>query len=285
MVFTQKKKGKLRVILICLITVIVISTFAIALHQYALTVTTYNIKTDKTDENFKFVLISDLHNKEFGNNNERLIDKILSETPEFVIIAGDMVTDTSLDYSVAETLVQNLSKSVPVYYTYGNHEADIENSCDLTVALKTAGATLLNNDMVTINIGSDKINIGGLKAFPYFEGDSPKYDNPERHFFDKFLEAQKDTFSLLICHYPEIYTWGFEKFNIDLMLCGHTHGGIIRLPFLGGVFIPNQELFCDYDMGYFDGETADMIITAGLSNSNILPRINNTPEICVITVN
>lgn len=285
MVFTQKKKSNLKVVSICLIIVIVIFTITIALHQYALTVTTYNIKTDKTNESFKFVLISDLHNKEFGNNNERLIDKILSQSPEFVIIAGDMVTDTSLDYSVAQTLVQNLSKSVPVYYTYGNHEADIEDECNLTKSLETAGATLLNNNMVTTPIGADKINIGGLKTFPYFEYDAPNYDNEERHFFDKFLEAQKDNFSLLICHYPETYTWGFEKFNIDLMLCGHTHGGIIRLPIFGGVFIPNQELFCDYDMGYFDGETADMIITSGLSNSNILPRINNAPEICVITVN
>ena len=78
---------------------------------------------------------------------------------------------------------------------------------------------------------------------------------------------------------------GLKDKNIDLMLCGHTHGGLIRLPIIGGLVAPNQGWFPEYDMGYFNSGTVEMIITSGLGNSIDIPRFNNPPEVCVIEIN
>ena len=69
------------------------------------------------------------------------------------------------------------------------------------------------------------------------------------------------------------------------MLCGHTHGGLVRLPFIGAIAAPNQGWFPEYDMGYFNSGTVEMIITSGLGNSIDIPRFNNPPEVCVIEIN
>lgn len=254
--------------------------------QSSIKITRYHINTDKTSASLKVALIADLHNKEFGTDNIDLVEKIKSEKPDIIAMSGDMVTEGVDDYSVIVTLTKQLVQVAPVFYTYGNHELYFDNNPEFEQALIDIGATLLNNEMVTYNCkNGEQIIIGGLKQYPFYEYDAPDFDNDEANFFKSFLEAQKNSFSLLICHYPEAYMWKLHSFDIDLMLAGHTHGGIVRLPFVGGLFSPNQGWFGEYDKGYFDGDTADMIVTSGLGNSNLVPRFNNPPEVCIITIN
>ena len=272
-----------RVLLFVLIFTVALEFYAVS-DQSRLVVTEYNYKTEKTDASFKFVLLADLHNKQFGNDNDRLVAKVRAQDPEFIVIAGDMVVKTSDDISVAVGLVRRLSEIAPVYYTYGNHEQFME-ALDPEPFLAEAGAIMLNNKMVKYTVDGDEIIIGGLKQYPFYEFDAPNYENEERYFFDDFLEAQKDEFSLLICHYPEAYCWGLKEYNIDLMLAAHAHGGIIRLPFLGGMYVPDRGWFGGYDKGFYSTDTATMLVTTGLGQSNSVPRINNPPEICVVNIN
>ena len=285
MAHTKKKRKKAKIILTVFILFILAFCGYIVIGENIIVVTNYNISTDKTDESFQFVLISDLHNKEFGKNNERLVSKIKEQNPEFIAVVGDLNLKQENNTEVAVNLIKELVKIADVYYTPGNHETSSAYYSKIISEIEDAGAINLINKSAYRKIGDSNILIGGLKQFPFFEYDMPDYENVERYFFDDFLEKQKECFSILLCHYPEVYIWKLKDYDIDLLLCGHTHGGIIRIPFLGGVKTPSQPYFSEYDKGYFESDSAKMIITSGLGNSHNIPRINNFPEICVISVN
>ncbi|MGN1137961.1 MAG: metallophosphoesterase [Ruminococcus sp.] len=251
-----------------------------------LTVNTYNIKTDKLNNKVKFVLISDLHNKEFGENNIDLVNLIREQSPEFIAVDGDMVTDAEDTREAVIKLLPQLCDIAPVYYVLGNHEKSYAQYEQLIAEIKESKATFLDNEMVSFKTkNGETITIGGLSGYPYYDYQAPDYDNPERYFLDSFIEQEKDNYSILLSHQPETYFWGLKDKNIDLMLCGHTHGGLIRLPFVGGLTAPNQKFLPEYDMGYFNSGTVEMIITSGLGNSVSIPRIGNPPEVCVIEIN
>lgn len=251
-----------------------------------LTVNTYNINTDKLNNSVKFVLISDLHNKQFGENNIDLVNKIKEQNPEFIAVDGDMVTDENDSREPVIKLLPQLCQIAPVYYVLGNHEKTYGEYDKLIEEIKSSGVTFLDNEMVTFKTQSKEIiTIGGLTDYPYYEYEAPDYDNPARHFLDSFIEQEKENYSILLTHQPEFYFWGLKDKNIDLMLCGHTHGGLVRLPFIGAIAAPNQSWFPEYDMGYFNSGTVEMIITSGLGNSIDIPRFNNPPEVCVIEIN
>ncbi len=289
---TSVKKHKIRFILLCIIIIfIVFCTANLICSNTTLTYSRYEIQTDKIKNNVTFAAISDSEGKEFGSSNSRLIEKIENANPEFVLILGDMVNRNNGDFSTSVSLCKKLAKKFPVYYTLGNHENEIfdsqKNSAEnFIAAAESVGANVLVNEMTDYTTDSgEKITIGGLKQFPFFEYDAPDYDNPENHFFQSYLAQQDDKhFSVLMCHYPEAYIWKISEYNIDLMMCGHTHGGMVRLPFIGGLYAPEQGWFPDYDKGYYSSGSANMIINAGLSTSVKIPRFNNPPDITIVTL-
>ena len=256
--------------------------------ENSLKITNYNIKTDKMHSSLKIAFISDLHRKEFRENNALLVEAIEKEKPDFIAIGGDMVKSTDTEHSVVITLLEQLVKIAPTYYAWGNHELNYAFKSDLEKDINSTGAVLLDNKMEDFSVermNGEKITIGGLTDFPYYEKYYPDFENDERYFLDAFIEQQQDKFSILLAHQPEFYFWKLNEMNIDLMLCGHTHGGVIQLPFIGGVFAPTQGFFPEYDKGFFSSGTANMIITSGLGNTVAVPRINNEPEICIININ
>lgn len=278
---------KFLITLTCIIAVLLILLgINIWYSANVLTVNTYNIKTEKLNNKVKFVLISDLHNKEFGENNIDLVNLIKEQSPEFIAVDGDMVNDTADTREAVTKLLPQLCDIAPVYYVLGNHEKSYPQYDELIDEIKESNTTFLDNKMVSFKTkNGETITIGGLSDYPYYEYEAPEYDNPARHFLDSFIEQEKDNYSIILSHQPETYFWGLKDKNIDLMLCGHTHGGLIRLPFVGGLIAPNQEFLPEYDMGYFNSGTVEMIITSGLGNSIGIPRIGNPPEICVIEIN
>ena len=126
--------------------------------------------------------------------------------------------------------------------------------------------------------------IGGMSDYPYYEFYTPDDDVPSRTLWEEFAEKAKNNFTILLHHQPEYIAEDAKKTDIDLIVCGHTHGGQIQLPFIGGVIAPNQGLFPKYDKGEFDLDGTKMIVCAGLSNTVFIPRINNQVEIGVVTV-
>jgi len=258
----------------------------IYISKSTLVIKNYNIPTDKLKSSIKIAFISDLHCKEFGKNNSLLVEAIAKEEPDFIAIGGDMVNSWEKEHSVSVNLLKQLVNIAPTYYIHGNHELSYLYKDSLEKDIKSAGVTMLDNNMVDFSLkNGEKVTIGGLSGFPYYEVDAPDYDNEERHFLDAFIKQQDNNFAILLAHQPELYFWGLDEKNIDLMLCGHTHGGVVQLPFVGGVYAPNQGFFPEYDKGYFSSGTANMIITSGLGNTSSVPRINNEPEICIININ
>lgn len=245
----------------------------------------YKIRSDKTDASFKFVLLADLHNKEFGKDNCDLIDKVKKSNPDFIAVSGDMVIRYSDDISNMKNVLSKLNKIVPTYCCLGNHERDLSNKIDFKAEIDSTGAVLFDNKMRYISVNGGKILIGGLTDYPYYEEDAPLYDTDNRHFWESFNKASKSQYSILLHHQPEYINTLASHSNVDLILCGHTHGGLVRIPYFGGVYVPNQGFFGKYDRGFFDFNGTNMIITSGLGTSNFLPRINNPAEICTIYVN
>lgn len=245
----------------------------------------YKMNTDKISGKLHFVLISDLHEKEFGEDNCELIERIKKQAPEFIAFSGDMISRDCYDLTIAKKLLTELAKIAPTYCVLGNHERENTFGFDMKSEIESTGAVLLDNSYLEFEKNGQTVLIGGLSDYPYYDYYAPDYDVPERYFWDEFNELSKDNYTILLHHQPEYISKEAQNSKIDLILCGHTHGGQIQIPFIGGLIAPNQGLFPKYDRGEFNFNYTKMIVSAGLGNPVKVPRVNNCPEISVIDIN
>ncbi|MEE3332865.1 MAG: metallophosphoesterase [Ruminococcus sp.] len=286
-------KKRKKIILLILIMFLCSITVNITISDRTLTVSNYNIKTDKYSSSFRAVVLSDLHNKEYGKENIRLIQKVKEQKPDIIFTLGDFVTKFDSNKSTSLKLYKELTKICRVYSVPGNHETHRSYSefVKLKEEIRATGVTLLINQAEKVKINGDCIVVGGLRNYPYFEYLAPDYDCPEKDLLESVAARQKDNFVILLNHHPEYLYWGLHGNKVDLMLCGHTHGGIIRLPYIGGLLAPNQgilsgrEILPVFTKGLYKKDGTTMIITGGLGNEVPLPRYFNPPEISVIDIN
>ena len=246
---------------------------------------TYKFNSDKVDTSIKFVFISDLHNNEFGQRNADLVSKIKERQPDFIAVGGDMVSSYKADDTIMKELLPQLAEIAPTYCILGNHELRLNDELDFEADINDTGAVLLDNKSVEFIKNGETILIGGLSDYPYYDLYSPDYNTPERYFWDEFKSDSKNQYSILLHHQPEYIAGILEDTCIDLVMCGHTHGGQVQIPFLGGVLAPNQGFFPKYDLGKFEFGNTSMIISAGLGDAYPVPRINNCYEMTVVSIN
>lgn len=278
-------KKALKIIVLSVLTIAVVTVIYGLYCSNTLEIKNYTINSDKVNSQVRFVFISDLHCKEYGEKNADLVAKIKEQNPNFIAVGGDMVNKYSSDNHVMRELLPQLAEIAPTYCVLGNHELALKDEIDFKKDIDSTGAKLLENEMVTLNINGEKILLGGLSDFPYYEFNAPDYDTPERYFWDDFKESSKDCYSILLHHQPEYISNHVEDAKIDLIMCGHTHGGAVQIPFVGGVFSPNQGFFPKYDKGEFDLYDTKMIVSAGLGDAYPILRLNNCPEISVVEIN
>lgn len=278
-------KRWVKILLAAAVTVVLAVVIDGVYCRNVLCVSRYNISSEKLDTSLKIVLIADQHNRQFGTNDSRLVEKIREQSPDIIAVDGDMVTTNEPNDDVMKSLLPQLAEIAPTYYCLGNHELLLKDKIDFKSDITAAGAVLLDNESVVFEKDGQQFLIGGLTEYPYYDYYAPDFDNPERYFWDDFCNSSDGCFSILLHHKPEYTEDMLSKSNVDLVLCGHTHGGLIRIPFIGGLYAPNQGFFPKYDKGEFDLNGTKMIITSGLGNSNFVPRLNNCAEICVINVN
>ena len=243
----------------------------------SLTVSSYTYETPKAGkefDGFKVVHISDLHNKRFGKKNSRLIKLIREQSPDIIVISGDIADSRHTDIGAAVEFVSEASGVAPVYYTTGNHECRFssEKLDRLISGIQTAGGFVLSDETAVIDCNGEKLYITGL-------ADSSLHSD----ILDDIMPQATESISLLISHQPQ-YIDLYTKSGADIPFCGHAHGGQFRIPGVGGFIAPGQGFFPKYTEGmHYRGESA-VVISRGLGSSIIPSRINNRPEVVVVTI-
>ena len=282
------KRIILRTFAVLVITAVVLTALSVFVCAVYVKTTYYSVTLDGISAPVRAVLLTDLHDKSYGENNSRLISKIRSQSPDVIFMAGDMI-DSEADETDTENLLQlieTLCGIAPVYFSLGNHEQSYIKTDDTFLEkVENAGAAVVNDSYVDVTISGQPLRIGGTMGHGFYFGRTEEeFTSSDEYVFLKEFE-NTDTPTICLAHMPDtfIFNGAYNLWNVDLVLSGHTHGGLVRLPFVGGLYAPMQGWFPEYDRGYFRlGEHMQMIISAGLSGHGMLPRINNLPEIVVI---
>jgi len=262
------KKRPLAIAVLCLLLV----TATLALDA-RLSVRRYSLQSEKIDTDVRLTVLTDLHSCRYGDGQERLLSAVAEESPDAVLLVGDIVDDEMPEERAWITLAA-LAECYPCYYVTGNHEwrTDAERICESVAAL---GITVLRGEKAELTTKTTTVAFMGL-------------DDPDAGFWDEQWEAikssaEKETFSVLLSHRPELVE-DYRSLDADLVVSGHAHGGQWRIPgVLNGLLAPHQGLFPAYAGGMYDLSDTILIVSRGLAReSTLVPRLFNRPELVII---
>ncbi len=278
---TKGKKHRGRGCLTALIILALIAAAAAFLIKDSrddLEISRYEVKSQKLPESFdgfKIVQLSDLHGAEFGEDGMELVEKVKELEPDMIALTGDFVTDEG-DLAAVEKLAARLVKLCPVYFISGNHEFGSGLAVKVRNILERAGVKYLSNEYLTISRGEDEILLGGVEdPLAYADMLSPD------ELAQKMNDAAPDAFKILLGH-RNYWMTEYPELPVDLIFCGHAHGGLIRIPGVGGLIGTDRRLFPDFDAGEYNNGRYTLIVSRGLGNSVSIPRIFNRPEIVCV---
>lgn len=241
------------------------------------------IKTPRT-----LVFLSDMHDKEFGKENRRLLSAIAGAKPDLILVGGDtMVAKKGRGgLEATEHLIHGLTEIAPVYYGNGNHEQRLasdlgnygdsyERFCEL---LHRCGVTYLSD--ASVEVGDD-LTISGLNIEKRYYKDFVPAKMKASYLRQHLGAADPDRFQILLAHSP-MFLDAYSAWGADLTLSGHFHGGTIRLPVLGGVMTPQFQFFLPWCAGTFEKAGRHMIVSRGLGTHSINIRFCNKPQIVAV---
>ena len=252
----------------------------------ALVLTEYTVQDPNIPaafDGFRIAQVSDLHNGEIGKENTALLSMLRETRPDMIAITGDLIDSRCTDLEVALAFAREAVKIAPCYYVTGNHESRMEEEyAQLKAGLLEMGVTVLEDTAVTLERSGASIDIAGIQD-PAFETDYVRI--LEVDLMEESLQkvVREDGFMIVLSHRPD-YMDLYVKHRVDLVLTGHAHGGQVRLPLVGGLYAPNQGLFPKYDAGVFREGNTQMVVSRGIGNSAFPFRINNRPEVVLITL-
>lgn len=278
-----KFSKKIKIFILCLLCILVGFLGWNIIQNQTVHINEITIKSESLPDDFqgyKIVQVSDLHNKEFGENNIDLLSAIKEQSPNIIVVTGDIVDSRRTDVQIARDFVNNASEIAPVYYVTGNHEARVKIEDEIDNVTLNENVIVLHNKDVLIEKGESIIQLIGV--------DDPDYKavNNSTEYMNKRLEkyCNNEYFKILLSHRPELFEVYAEN-NMNVIFSGHAHGGQVRLPFVGGIIAPHQGFFPTYDAGLFYATNdATMVVSRGLGDSIIPLRINNPPELVVVTL-
>jgi len=253
-------------------------------------VTHYRLESHKLKKHIRVIVLADLHDKEYGKGNAKLIQAIDARHPDAIVMAGDMLNvKFTFSFQTILDLVTELSMRYPVYYGMGNHEQRLYYSPgkyqvtyeEMKKRLQDAGAILLDNESVVLN--DYGIRITGLSIDKKFYDKKAKYTMNKADVASCAGAANPDEYQLLIAHNPE-YFKAYTSWGADLTLAGHLHGGVMRLPVIGGVISPRWQLFPRFSGGIYSEEYKKMVVSCGLGTHTIPVRVFNPGEVVCIDI-
>lgn len=230
-------------------------------------------------ENLRVAVLSDLHDREFGPDNQDLIRQIAALKPDLIAVAGDMVNASNGNPDVILNLCAGMVEIAPVYYCPGNHESNLmyEQGSPIESQLLELGVHVLINRAEEATVHRTPLLIGGIPTSPE---DFAAYG---AEFFQEYEKS--GAFKLLLAHYPGLYYEALAEGTVDLGVCGHYHGGQVWLPLLGGLYHGDTGLFPKYSGGLYRLDNSTIFVSRGMGGHNVLPRINNRPELAIIDIN
>lgn len=244
-----------------------------------LTVTKYTIQNDKIETDIKIVLLTDLHSCSYGESQNQLIEAIDKQSPDLILLSGDILDDVLPDDNVMK-LLDGIADRYPCYYVTGNHEFWSGRVKEQKEMFHSYGVEVLEGDSRSILLNGQTISICGV--------DDPAIG---KESFERQLDAvigtvNEEQYTILLSHRPELFM-DYAKGDFDLVLSGHAHGGQWRLPLIlpNGLYAPAQGFFPEYTKGVHTYNNTKMVVSRGLSKeSTRIPRFFNPPEIVVINL-
>lgn len=265
--------------------VALIAAVIIADSRWRITSAEYDLSYENLPESFcgfRIVQLSDLHMMQFGRDNRLLLEAVRKQRPDIIVMTGDFINRSGKsDGPQGEKLtgfLSELSQLAPCYYVSGNHDWASGELADFAQILSDCGICYLKNQYVLLERDGESIILAGA------EDPNGRADMPTPYqFIQRVREEQGDKFTVLLGHrnnWPKRY----PLLDVDLIFCGHSHGGIVRLPFIGGLLGTEMNLFPKYDKGVFNEGRYDMVVSAGLGNSAPVPRFLNPPQLVTVVL-
>ena len=242
----------------------------------------YQVESTHVNTNVRIVVISDVHLSEYGEDNKELVEAVRALEPDLIISAGDLVTYGVSDYENMLSLCRQLVEIAPTYGVMGNHEDEktyLEHDEQLRQRFKDTGMILLINKCERLKIRNNDIELvgvsGGTEGFDLYGGK----DTMEK------LEENPNVLRICIAHVPTLFKERLEDYDFDIGIAGHTHGGVVRLPMIGGLYSAEEGFRPQFDGGLYTLDNdATLFVSRGLGNSGKIPRFYNTPELAVLDV-
>lgn len=275
-----------KIILGIILLLFIVCVIIVCFDSNRFVVKEYTIKSDKLNKDTTFLFVSDIHCKEYGRDNRKLFKTIDAVNADFAVIGGDvMVSKPNRNQQKGINFVNNLSKRLPVYFAYGNHEQRAklhENRYGnlfrkFKKSVSTDNVTFLDNDNIRVN----GVNLIGYTMDENYYIRRIRLEMKPRAVYSLVGDMDESEYNILLAHDPEYFDT-YAMTEADLVLSGHFHGGIARLPFVGGVISPRFKLFPDYSGGRYEKNNSVMIVSNGLGMHSIPFRFLNPAQLVVI---
>ena len=281
-------KKMIKVFLIVILCLCMITSYFIHVSYYKVEVTDYKISSAKINNDVNIVTIADVHDYQC-KVKDQILDRIKQLKPDIVLCVGDIIDNESKSDKSTIEFLESLTEIADVYLSLGNHELKYPNSKQLIENIKNIGVKVLDKEYQDIEVNGNTIRIGGMYDYAFSQETGDIDQETMKSDVYNFLTEMKQTasFQLMMAHRPDSFIFGKAyKWDFDLVVSGHYHGGQVILPYVGGLYAPELGWFPEVDYGHYKLKDMDMIVTRGISSGDeMFPRFNNPPEIIYITLN
>lgn len=276
----EKRKNRPRRWLLFLLAAAVLIGALLADSNFRIVTTEYVISGENLPaafDGFRIVQLSDIHAAEYGPDNARLVRAVRQAAPDLIAVTGDLI-DAEGQLDMVETLVTQLTGIAPVCFINGNHEWDSGDISQLHALLRRCGVTILQNAWLSLERDGSAIALAGIED-PNGPADMPR---PSQVFQEMRAELG-DLYTVVLYHRNNRLAL-FSELGADVVLSGHAHGGMIRLPFTDGLIDASRRWFPTYTSGVYTQGSTSMVVSRGLGNHTGFPRLLNNPHIPVIVL-
>ena len=226
---------------------------------------------------YRIAVISDLHGKEFGEGNERLLTFVAGLEPDLIAMVGDIIHEES-QMAMVPAVAEGLAAIAPTYYVTGNHEWAAGVVPELEPMLEQCGVNVLSNEYLILEQNGDRLALLGAE-------DPNGYANQKTvgQLADQVRGEQGEIYQLLLSHRNNKYE-DYAAARVDLTLAGHAHGGLIRIPGTDGLIGPQRELMPHYTAGLYDLDYGQMVVSRGLADQRPAFRLLNRPDVPLVVL-